>query len=122
MKLWQRIIAVGLGGFVGGSLRELIELAIKTPFPWATILINIVGTFLSVLMVSLLGRVIKLPQLIVDFIIIGILGAFTTFSSAELDMLKVGQLRGAMLYFIVSLVGGVIVVLLARRMTRRVVR
>lgn len=107
---------------MGGSLRELIELAIKTPFPWATILINIVGTFLSVLMVSLLGRVIKLPQLIVDFIIIGILGAFTTFSSAELDMLKVGQLRGAMLYFIVSLVGGVIVVLLARRMTRRVVR
>ena len=39
---WQRLVAVGVGGFFGGGLRELVALLIQVPaFPLSTLVINL---------------------------------------------------------------------------------
>ncbi|TYC50159.1 CrcB family protein [Weissella muntiaci] len=121
MRYWQRIIAVGFGGFFGGALREAIELWLAGPFPWGTIVINLLGTFISAFLVVLFARKLNLKQTTADFIMVGILGAFTTFSTAVLDMVKLGQIWPALLYFSITLIGGVMVVFLARWLAKRTV-
>jgi fluoride exporter len=121
MQYWQRIIAVGFGGFFGGALREAIELWLAGPFPWGTIVINLLGTFISAFLVVLFARKLNLKQTTADFIMVGILGAFTTFSTAVLDMVKLGQIWPALLYFSITLIGGVMVVFLARWLAKRAV-
>ncbi len=121
MQYWQRIIAVGFGGFLGGALREAIELWLAGPFPWGTIVINLLGTFISAFLVVLFARKLNLKQTTADFIMVGILGAFTTFSTAVLDMVKLGQIWPALLYFSITLIGGVMVVFLARWLAKRAV-
>ena len=45
----KNILVVGAGSFVGGSCRYLVSLAMKSVnkgFPWATLIVNLVGCFL----------------------------------------------------------------------------
>ncbi|MBR3064567.1 MAG: CrcB family protein [Bacteroidales bacterium] len=49
MELIKTILAVGTGSFLGGTARYLISLAMKgisKGFPWATLVVNLVGCFL----------------------------------------------------------------------------
>lgn len=121
MQYWKRILAVGFGGFFGGALREAIELWMAGPFPWGTIVINLVGTFISAFLVILFARKIGVGQITADFVLVGILGAFTTFSTAILDMVKFGHIWPALMYFAITLLGGLVVVIFARNLARKVV-
>jgi len=49
MELLKTILAVGAGSFLGGAGRYLVLLAMKgvsKGFPWATLIVNLVGCFL----------------------------------------------------------------------------
>ena len=73
---------VAFGGAIGAVLRYLTGLAIA--FPFGTLAVNIVGSFLiGVLWVALADRGQWAPLLIT-----GILGGFTTFSAFSLDTLR----------------------------------
>jgi CrcB protein len=117
----KRIVAVGIGGFIGGSGREAIELWLRSDFPIATIIINLSGTFLSAFLVVLLAQKLRWSQVVIDFVLVGILGAFTTYSTAILDMVKLGEFMTAFVYLMITLVGGALVVFLARMIARKVV-
>ena len=106
-------IAVGLGGFVGATLRYLIGLipvCETTLFPVKTFLINVSGCIAIALVTLLAARgTLAHPKLIL-FLKTGICGGFTTFSTFALEstnLLKNGNPKIAFLYMILSLLLGV---------------
>jgi CrcB protein len=99
----RQIFFVGLGGFCGASARYLLSgwvqrLSRQAVFPLGTFVVNMLGClvigWLGGLVVhrSLLGPQARL------FILTGLLGGFTTFSTFSLEtfnMLRDGQFTGA---------------------------
>jgi fluoride exporter len=90
MKL---LVLVSAGGAIGAALRFLTyqvfagHAAVRggPQFPWATLTINVVGSFLMGLaVVTILERFDGSPELRA-FVMAGILGGFTTFSAFSLD-------------------------------------
>jgi len=94
------LIQVAIGGAIGAVLRYSIGLAIA--FPYGTIAVNVLGSFLMGLAFVLLGSRAGAP-----FVMAGILGGFTTFSAFSLDALKLfeaGRIAAAGGYVIASVV------------------
>jgi CrcB protein len=93
-------LAVAIGGALGSVARYGLGLAIGRltgpDFPWPTVFINIVGSFLIGLFVTVTadkGRLPLSPEMR-NFLIVGLCGGFTTFSSFSLqtlDLLRVGR-------------------------------
>ena len=92
------IMLVALGGAAGSVLRYLIGLATTaawgSAFPWGTILINIAGSFVIGVFAAgtLAGGLLPASQALRVFVMIGVCGGFTTFSSFSLQTLEL--LRG----------------------------
>ena len=75
-----KALAVGSGGFVGAVCRYLISTAMERytgTFPWATLGINVLGC----LLIGLLHPFVKDRELLLVFLVPGLLGGFTTFSA-----------------------------------------
>ncbi len=90
---WLGILWAGAGGFVGAALRYLAcawiaTAAGSTGYAWATLAVNIVGSF-CIGWLSPFWLSIHHPMRI--FLIVGVLGGFTTFSSFSSDMLHLLQ-------------------------------
>ncbi|NEZ89057.1 fluoride efflux transporter FluC [Weissella paramesenteroides] len=120
-QIFMEIIAVAIGGFIGGALRAtMMGLINSSSFPWSTIIVNLSGTFVSALLVIILADLIKLKQPMADFMMIGILGAYTTFSTALVDIIHLSFTLG-LAYLLISIVGGVIMVLFSRYIGRKMV-
>jgi CrcB protein len=83
-------ILVMLGGAVGAAARYQIgTLAPRAAFPWATLLVNIVGGLLMGLLVA------REPSDQLRLLLgVGVLGGFTTFSAFSLETVTLMQ-RGA---------------------------
>ena len=82
-------IAVAGGGAIGALARSGVArfaASVWGPgFPWATFIVNLAGSFLmGALMVWFLAREPMAPVLRA-FLTVGLLGAFTTFSTFSLD-------------------------------------
>jgi CrcB protein len=91
MSEWVRTLLVGAGGFVGATLRYvlggLVSRHAPPEFPWGTLVINLSGCFLIGLLavlaeergVGLGGRL---------FLMVGVLGGYTTFSTFGYETLS----------------------------------
>lgn len=83
------VLAIGVGGAFGSILRYAMSLAahrlVATTFPIGTLVVNVLGSFaIGVLYVWLIERLGARPELRA-FLIVGVLGGFTTFSSFSLE-------------------------------------
>lgn len=100
----DRIIVVGLGGFLGSVLRYLISgwahACLGERFPWGTLTVNAIGCFTvgclagSAYEGQALGTNTKL------FLFIGVIGGFTTFSAFAYEtvaLIEAGRLQAAFL-------------------------
>jgi CrcB protein len=78
-------LAVALGGGGGALARfgvdSLIERHVDSLFPWSTFTINVSGCFLNGLLVALVVDALGAPSWVARGLIIGFLGAYTTFST-----------------------------------------
>ena len=114
--LFMQYVVIGLGGALGSMLRFGLASAIDTRvakagqiFPYGTIIVNITGCFIIGFIFTISsteGRVF-LSQLTRQFIMIGILGGYTTFSSFSLQTLTLaenGQWWGAVANVLLSVV------------------
>jgi CrcB protein len=106
-------IAVALGGAIGSVGRFWLTgvmMALTGPrFPWGTLLINVLGSFVIGLVAGLTlttGRIAMHPDVRI-FLMTGICGGFTTFSAFSLqtlELLQSGDTVSAMGYAIGSVV------------------
>lgn len=91
------ILVVAAGSALGGALRYLVSLWTQskgwTEFPWATLIVNVVGCFLITLIVTIAATVTMRGNLKL-FLTTGIMGGLTTYSTFNLDTTQALQ-RGA---------------------------
>ena len=85
----MNILIIGVGGFFGAILRYLISGWVHriagASFPYGTLAVNVLGSFiLGFFLVIAEGRFIISPQTR-NFIAIGLLGAFTTYSTFSFE-------------------------------------
>ena len=96
---------IGLGGSVGALLRFLtaswIQRAIPSAFPLATLTVNLLGCLLFGVVVGLaeVHRLLTPEQRL--FVLVGVLGSFTTFSTFAFEAVALAEssaLGKALLY------------------------
>ncbi len=110
-------LIVMAGGALGTLARYLISLAalpISQSLPWGTIIINIVGSFIIGLFGTLTlahGRY-PVSENVRLFVMIGVCGGFTTFSSFSLQTLDLLR-NGAVVRAAINVVGSVVLCVLA---------
>jgi CrcB protein len=107
----MKILLVALGGAVGAVARYLINVSpIATalqPFPFHTFLINVSGSFL----IGFIAVKMDMSDTMKLLLMTGFLGAFTTFSSFELEtfgLMREKNLLTAILYVGLSFAVGFI--------------
>ena len=114
----RNIIAVGAGSFIGGIARYLVTLAMKgisKGFPWATVLVNLIGCLIIGLLWGFLSRNASESTSWGLFLTVGLCGGFTTFSTFSkeaLTMLQTGQIWGFASYIALSILAGIALVAL----------
>ncbi|OYV35590.1 MAG: hypothetical protein B7Z81_08530 [Acidocella sp. 20-61-6] len=98
---------VALGGAIGTVLRfwlgNAMALALGTEFPWGTLLINVVGSFVISFFGMLTGtsQRFAVPYEARVMVTVGLCGGFTTFSSFSLqtvELARTGQAGRAAIY------------------------
>lgn len=89
--MFGTLLSVALGGALGAVSRYLTGLAtlrlLGPGFPWGTLTVNIVGSFLMGVIVVLLGH--YSANRYAPLVMTGLLGGFTTFSAFSLDALTI---------------------------------
>jgi len=91
------ILWVALGSALGGAGRYAVSgfmaHLVGETFPWGTLTVNVAGSFLITLVAAMTGPDGRLfmSSDIRQFIMLGVLGGFTTFSSFGLQTLALAQ-------------------------------
>lgn len=117
-------LAVGLGGFAGSVLRYLAgRLPLQSPegFPYATLIINVLGSFAIGLIAAVAAKHADIDPRLVLFLRVGLCGGFTTFStfsSETFSLLRAGSYVGAAAYVLLSVLLGVLAVFLAHALVK----
>lgn len=118
------ILLVGIGSFVGGSLRMVIskyvQLTIAGSFPLGTMVVNVLGCFLIGIFSSLTNDHGGVSPAVRLMLTTGFCGGFTTFSTfmnEHATLLKGGDgFMISSLYIIASLALGFIALLAGRHL------
>lgn len=109
---------VAFGSALGGMARYgcsgLAARVLGPSFPWGTLLVNVSGSLIIGFIATLAapdGRVLMTPDARA-FVLIGILGGFTTFSSLSLETLNLAR-DGEWLFAAVNVIASVVLCLVA---------
>jgi len=94
------MLAVALGGALGAVARYQTSVWftrwLGSGFPYGTLFVNVAGSFIMGVFIELLALKLSGSQELRAFFAIGVLGAFTTFSSFSLDVVVLYE-RGNLL-------------------------
>ncbi len=94
MKL---LLLAAAGGAIGAAGRFLVGVAalrlMGMGFPWGTLFVNVVGSFIMGLLVEASALRFALGQEWRVFLVTGVLGGFTTFSAFSLDFALLWERR-----------------------------
>lgn len=122
----SEVVLVALGSAVGGVFRYLTGLCLKSNgvFPVATFAVNIAGSLLIGIISGWLSRLAgqgEVSSLLRTFLVIGVCGGFTTFSTFSNElfrMLYASQYLIAALYATLSLLSGILSVFFGWMLSR----
>jgi CrcB protein len=113
METLMKYLAVAGGGAAGAMLRYYlggsILSRIAAPFPTATFVINITGSFIIGFFLTLINERIPINPNVRLAVAVGFVGAYTTFSTFEYETAKLIEERDfiiGLLYIALSLVLG----------------
>ncbi|MGE0551848.1 MAG: fluoride efflux transporter CrcB [Gemmatimonadales bacterium] len=120
----ERVLMVGLGGFIGSVLRYwLAGLAQprRSAFPLGTLVVNVLGC----LVIGVVGKLIEtrgfLDPATRALVVIGVLGGFTTFSTFSNESILAAE-DGAVGMAVVNVAGTVLLCLAATWAGRQAVQ
>lgn len=126
MQSGMNILSVAIGGAFGAVARYLVNISpaanLFEKFPFPTFLINISGSFLIGFLMILLADKINVSENFRMAIIVGFLGAFTTFSTFEIEIFGLVRERyftTAFVYLVLSVVIGFVGVIAGVETARR---
>ena len=110
-------VLLAIAGGIGAVLRFMLDGAVRRAvggrWPWGTALINVSGSFLLGLLTALAGR--GLPPEVLLVLGTGLLGGYTTFSTASAETVRLiqqGRAAASLVYGLGVLVASVAVALL----------
>jgi CrcB protein len=110
------LFLIGIGGFAGAIARYLVDGAVSErtggTFPWGTLAVNLTGSFVLGLLFALTAERAILPAEIRGPLLIGFIGAYTTFSTFMLESWRLIE-DGAITLALANLVGATLLGLLA---------
>jgi CrcB protein len=113
VETFVKILSVAIGGAFGATARYLINISplanLFEKFPFPTFFINITGSFLIGFLLVLLTDKFTTNGNLRLAVLVGFLGAFTTFSTFELeifDLVRERYFAIAFLYFSLSVLVG----------------
>lgn len=113
----MRWLIVLLGGGAGSLARYLTSTWMANRFgavfPWGTFTVNVAGSFLIGLLATLADERGMLGPQVRLFLVVGVLGGFTTFSSFSLESWRLaeqGELTPALLNILANLSLGLVAV------------
>ncbi|RUW20571.1 MULTISPECIES: fluoride efflux transporter CrcB [unclassified Mesorhizobium] len=118
------LLLVVIGGGIGAGIRHLTNMGtlrlVGPNYPWGTMAINILGSFVMGLFIAVLARRGGSNEVRL-FVATGILGGFTTFSAFSLDFATLWE-RGATLpafgYALASVIGAILALFLGLWLAR----
>jgi CrcB protein len=106
-------VAIAIGGTLGCWARyaqsNLVQTVFGRNFPFATLSINVIGSFLMGFLFILTLERLMIPPSVRVGVLTGVLGGYTTFSTFEMETLLLaesGQFFKAGLYVVLSVVIG----------------
>jgi len=113
------LLSVAFGGALGAYARYSVTIFFVkrniTHLPFGTLCVNLLGSFFMGLGTSfLLLYPASLPSGIYNFVFIGLLGAFTTFSTFAYDSFALwgnGERLKATVYILINILGGFLLAL-----------
>jgi CrcB protein len=89
------ILGVGIGGFLGAVARYVLDGWISTAtggrFPWGTFAINVSGSFVLGLLFAMSVERGVLPAGVRAPVLVGFVGAYTTFSTLSLETWRLAE-------------------------------
>lgn len=110
--MFKAFLIVGTGSFFGGGSRYLVTQImtkfISIPFPFGTLTVNILGSFIIGLIFGLSIRTDLVSTEMKMLLATGFCGGFTTFSSFSLD--TYGLFRDGELFYAFSYIGVTILI------------
>jgi fluoride exporter len=118
-------VAIGIGGAVGSMARHAVNQAVASHwlgarFPGGTVVVNLAGSLIIGLLAgAIAGGRLALPLHWREFVFVGLLGGFTTFSTFSLDTLLLASTHSigyAVLNVTAQVVGGLAAVWLGYRL------
>ena len=121
----RELAAIFAGGFIGAIARAELGEALPAggaDWPWATFIANIAGAFLLGYFATRLQERLPLSAYRRPFLGTGICGALTTFSTFQLELLRMlddGRIALALGYAATSVALGFAAVVLATNLVRR---
>lgn len=120
----QHLLLIGVGGALGAMLRfgitDLMARMLGRSFPYGTLTVNVLGSLIMGCVFVLVQQQVLHAQNWRPFMMVGMLGALTTFSSFSLDsllLLEQGDWFKAMLNVCLNVVCCIIVTYLGMQMT-----
>ena len=104
-----QLVIIAVGGAVGALLRYAVYAVAAhyggLHFPWGTLSVNVIGSFVIGFLWQWFERAGIVAPNWQTFLFVGVLGAFTTFSSYSLDCLRLvqgGQVVAGVLNIVVN--------------------
>lgn len=113
----NEVLAIAAGGALGSSSRFAVSNALYKllgeNFPYGTLTVNVIGSFLmGILAIYILDRMPHYYPSVAGFVLVGFLGAFTTFSTFSMDTFRL-IFDGHYVLSVINIVANVSICLLA---------